>query len=105
MDAVEEPVLLGVGDDQVHPGEPRRLLGLLGGIAAGEHGATAVRRAAPRPAALRELRAATWVTVQELTTWRSASSSEPTTRCPAARNSRARRSISAWFSLQPRLVK
>ena len=59
----------------------------------------------PRPAALRELRAAVPVTVQEFTTWRSASAREPTTSYPAAANSRARRSISAWLSLQPRLVK
>ena len=44
--------------------------------------APAGRSAAPRPAALREPRAATWVTVQEFTTWRSASASEPTTSVP-----------------------
>ena len=75
------------------------------GLSVAQQPVSTVRtRPLPRPAAFLEPRAAVPVTVQELTTWRSASASEPTTRCPAASNWRPRRSISAWLSLQPRLV-
>ena len=62
-------------------------------------------RRRPRRAILRESRAAWWVTVQLLTTCRSASSIRAAISCPAPTKRRARASISAWLSLQPRLVK